>query len=169
MKLIVAVDKNWAIGKNGDLLVNIPEDMKFFRNTTMGHVIVMGRKTLESFPGKKPLPKRTNIVLTRDSEYETDAIVVESKEKLMEILNSHSRTDDLNIDDVFIIGGGSVYKSFLDDCDTAYVTYIDEAHDGADTFFPNLDTNPDWILFEESEMKEYEGTKYCFRKYVKRV
>ncbi len=168
MKLIVAVDKNWAIGKNGDLLEKIPEDMRFFRMTTTGHVIVMGRKTLESFPDQKPLPKRTNIVLTRNSDYETDAIVVESKEHLMGILESLSRTDDLNMDNVFIIGGGSVYKAFIDECDVAYVTYIDKEHDGADTFFPNLDNDPSWTLAAESDMQEYEGTNYSFRTYIRK-
>ncbi len=161
MNLIVAVDKNWAIGKDNKLLVSIPDDMKFFRETTSGKVVVMGRKTLESFPNGKPLKNRVNIVLTRDENYQVkDAIVVHSKEELDKELAKY------NSDDIFVIGGESIYRMLLDDCSTAFVTYIDYAYD-ADTFFPNLDVKPEWKLAEESEEQTYYDIEFYFRTYTK--
>ena len=162
MNLIVAVDKNWAIGKDNKLLVSIPDDMKFFRTTTSGHVVVMGRKTLESFPNKKPLKNRTNIVLTSDKKYKVDdAIVVNSIDELRAELKNYDS------DDIYVIGGDSVYKQLLEDCDVAHVTYIDYAYD-ADSYFPNLDENPDWEIAEESEEQTYYDLEFYFRKYVKK-
>ncbi len=161
MNLIVAVDKNWAIGKNNKLLVSIPDDMKFFRETTTGKVVVMGRKTLESFPNGKPLKNRVNIVLTRDENYEVkDAIMVHSKDELMEELKKY------NTDDIFVIGGESIYRMLLDDCSRAFVTYVDYAYD-ADTYFPNLDEDDSWKLAEESEEQTYYDIEFYFRTYVK--
>lgn len=161
MNLIVAVDKNWAIGKNNKLLVSIPDDMKFFRETTTGKVVVMGRKTLESFPSGKPLKNRVNIVLTRDENYEVkDAIMVHSKDELMEELKKY------NTDDIFVIGGESIYRMLLDDCSRAFVTYVDYAYD-ADTYFPNLDEDDSWKLAEESEEQTYYDIEFYFRTYVK--
>jgi len=162
MNLIVAVDKNWAIGKNNKLLVSIPDDMKFFRETTSGHVVVMGRKTLESFPNGKPLKNRVNIVLTSDKNYSVnDAVVVNSLDELREELKKY------NSDDIYVIGGDSVYKQLLDDCDVAHVTYIDYAYD-ADSYFPNLDADPNWEIAEESEEQTYYDLEFYFRKYVKK-
>lgn len=161
MNLIVAVDRNWAIGKDNKLLVSIPDDMKFFRATTTGKVVVMGRKTLESFPNGKPLKNRVNIVLTRDNNYKvSDAIVVHSKEELLKELEKY------NTDDVYIIGGESIYRMMLDECSRAFVTYVDYAYD-ADTYFPNLDENPEWTLAEESEEQTYYDIEFYFRTYTK--
>lgn len=161
MNLIVAVDKNWAIGKDNKLLVSIPDDMKFFRETTSGKVVVMGRKTLESFPNGKPLKNRVNIVLTRDPHYEVqDAIIVHSKEELDKELKKY------NQDDIFVIGGESIYRMMLDDCKRAFVTYVDYAYD-ADTFFPNLDELSDWKLAEESEEQTYYDIEFYFRTYTR--
>ena len=108
MNIIVAVDKNWAIGKDNKLLVSIPSDMKFFRETTTGKVVVMGRKTLESFPGGQPLKKRTNIVLTSDRNYKVkDAIVVHTVEELLQTLKAYKQ------EDIYVIGGESVYRQLL--------------------------------------------------------
>jgi len=160
MNLIVAVDRNWAIGKDNKLLVSIPDDMKFFRETTSGKVVVMGRKTLESFPNGKPLKNRVNIVLTRDNNYQVkDAIVVHSKEELNAELTKY------NSDDIFIIGGESIYRMMLDECDRAFVTYVDYAYD-ADTYFPNLDDNSKWKLAEESEEQTYYDIEFYFRTYT---
>ncbi|WP_028235508.1 dihydrofolate reductase [Pseudobutyrivibrio sp. MD2005] len=160
MNLIVAVDRNWAIGKDNKLLVSIPDDMKFFRETTSGKVVVMGRKTLESFPNGKPLKNRVNIVLTRDNNYQVkDAIVVHSKEELNAELTKY------NNDDIFIIGGESIYRMMLDECDRAFVTYVDYAYD-ADTYFPNLDDNSKWKLAEESEEQTYYDIEFYFRTYT---
>ena len=145
MNAIVAADKNWGIGYKNKLLISIPSDMKFFRQTTMNHVVVMGRKTLESFPNGLPLAKRTNIVLTRDQDYKVKgAILVHSEEELLEELKKYEE------DDIFVIGGGSVYEMMLPYCNTVYVTKIDFAYQ-ADTYFPNLDEMPEWEMTEESE------------------
>ncbi|MBR1622688.1 MAG: dihydrofolate reductase [Pseudobutyrivibrio sp.] len=161
MNLIVAVDKNWAIGKDNKLLVSIPDDMKFFRETTTGKVVVMGRKTLESFPNGKPLKNRVNIVLTRDDSYSVDgAVIVHSKEELNEELTKY------NSDDIFVIGGESIYRLLLDDCSRAFVTYVDYSYD-ADTYFPNLDEMSDWKLKEESEEQTYYDIEFHFRTYTR--
>ena len=120
MNLIAAVDKNWAIGCKNKLLVSIPADMKFFRETTIGKVVVMGRKTLESFPNGMPLKKRTNIVLTHDKTYKVpDAILVHSMEELHEELKKYPS------EDIYVIGGETIYKQLLDECDVAHITKID--------------------------------------------
>ena len=120
MKLIAAIDNHWNIGKDGGRLVHIPQDMKFFREKTMGKVVVMGRKTLESFPGKKPLKGRTNIVLTTDPEYTAagDVIIVHSLEELAGVLSGYDEND------IFVIGGGSIYRQLLPMCQTAYITKV---------------------------------------------
>ena len=122
MNLIAAVDKNWAIGRNNKLLVSIPDDMKFFRETTTGKVVVMGRKTLESSPGKKPLKNRVNIVLTGDRSYQADgAVIVHDMEELHEELKKYPS------EDIYVFGGESIYKQLLDECDVAHITKIDFA------------------------------------------
>lgn len=157
------VDKNWAIGKNNELLVHIPNDMKMFRQTTTGKVVVMGRKTLESFPNGMPLPKRTNIVLTRDVKYNVKgAIVVHDKDALMEELKKYPD------EDIFIIGGESIYRMMLPYCDTAHVTKTDYAYD-ADTFFPNLDQMEQWKITAEGEEETYFDLEYQFLKYSNRA
>ena len=159
MNLIVAVDKNWAIGCNNRLLVSIPSDMKFFRETTMGKVVVMGRKTLESFPGGQPLKNRTNIVITSDSDYKVkDAIVVPSIEAAVEELKKYEE------EDIFVIGGESIYRQMLPYCKMAYVTKIDHAYD-ADTFFLNLDEMEDWKLTGVTEEQTYFDLEYVFARY----
>ena len=127
MNLIVAADKNWAIGKDNKLLVSIPADMKFFRQTTTGKVVVMGRKTLESFPGGQPLKNRVNIVLTGNENYRVkDAVIVHTKDELMEELKKYDSGD------VYVIGGASVYEMLLPECSVAHVTKIDHEYE-ADT------------------------------------
>lgn len=159
MNLIVAVDKNWAIGKENKLLVSIPQDMKFFRETTMGKVVVMGRKTLESFPGGQPLKKRTNIVITRDKNYSVkDAIVVHSVEEALEELKNY------NSEDVYVIGGDSIYRQMLPYCDIAHVTKINHAYE-ADTYFPNLDENEEWLVTGVSDEQTYFNLEYEFVRY----
>ena len=159
MNLIVAVDKNWAIGLGNKLLVSIPDDMKFFRQTTTGKVVVMGRKTLESFPGGQPLKNRTNIVITRDANYKVkDGIVVSTIEEALEELKKY------NDEDIFVIGGESIYRQMLPYCKTAFVTKIDHAYD-ADTFFPNLDEMEDWKLTGISEEQTYFDLEYVFARY----
>lgn len=159
MKAILSADKNWGIGYQNRLLARIPSDMKFFRETTTGNVVVMGRKTLESFPNGMPLKNRTNIVLTGNPEYDVkDAIIVHSKEELLEELKKY------DTDHVYIIGGESVYRMMLPYCDTVYVTKIDRAFQ-ADTFFPDLDEMDEWVMTEESEEQTCFDLEFTFTKY----
>ena len=159
MNIIVAADKNWAIGKNNKLLVSIPQDIKFFRETTTGKVVVMGRKTLESFPGGQPLKKRVNIVLTSDKNYHVNgADIVHSIDALLEELKKYPA------EDIYVIGGESIYRQLLPYCDKAYVTKIEHAYD-ADTFFPNLDEDPQWRMTKTSDEQTYFDLEYEFTIY----
>ena len=159
MNLIAAVDENWAIGNKNQLLVSIPADMKFFRETTVNKVVVMGRKTLESFPGGQPLKKRTNIVLTRDKNYKVkDAIVVNTIEALLEELKKYDE------EDIYVIGGDSVYRQMLPYCKLAHITKIHHAYE-ADTHFPNLDEMEDWEITGISDEQTYFDLEYEFVRY----
>ncbi len=158
MNLIVAVDKNWAIGKENKLLVSIPADMKYFRETTKGNVVIMGRKTLESFPQSQPLKNRVNIVITKNEEYQVKgAVVVHSVEEAIEESKKYEG-------EVYVIGGESIYRAMLPYCKTAYVTKIDHAY-AADTYFPNLDEEKDWELIGETEEQTYFDLEYVFARY----
>ena len=162
MNLIVAADKNWGIGKDNKLLVSIPSDMKFFRQETMGKVVVMGRKTLESFPNGLPLKNRTNVVLTSDKNYQVkDAVIVHSIDEVLEELKKY---DD---DEIYVIGGGKVYEELLPYCDVAHVTKIDFAFE-ADTHFPNLDEDPEWEITAASDEQTYFDLEYTFVKYERK-
>ena len=160
--MIVAVDSNWAIGHKGKLLVSIPEDMQFFRRETTGKVVVMGRKTLESFPNGLPLKNRVNVVITKDKEYNVkDAIICHSIEEALEVLKQY------NDEDIYVIGGESVYRQFLPYCSVAHVTKINYSYD-ADTYFPNLDAMDEWTIEESSDERTYFDLEYEFVKYVKK-
>ena len=162
MNLIVAVDKNWAIGANNDLLISIPEDMAFFKEKTMGKIVIMGKNTLESFPGSKPLKNRTNIVLALETDYKVDgATVVYTLDDFIKEAEKYPS------EDVFVIGGGSIYRQMLPYCDTCYITYIDHEFE-ADTFIPNLDEMEEWYIADESDTYNYEGMNYSFRTYKKK-
>ncbi len=162
MNLIAAVDSNWAIGNKGKLLISIPSDMKYFRQMTEGKTVVMGRKTLESFPGKRPLKNRTNIVLTRNASFHADgAVTVTSLDELFGELKKYSDGD------IFVIGGETVYKELLSYCDTAYVTKIERTYE-ADAYFPNLDTNTEWALAREGSEQTYFDATYKFTVYERR-
>ena len=159
MNLIVAVDKNWAIGMGNKLLVSIPQDMKFFRETTKGKVVAMGRKTLESFPGGQPLKNRVNVVLTSDKKYNVKGtVVVHSIDEMVEELKKY------NDEDIFVIGGESIYRQLLPYCKTAYITKIDHAYQ-ADTFFPDLDQDPQWQMTKISDEQTYFDLEYVFTIY----
>lgn len=162
MNILVAVDRHWAIGNKGQLLVTIPQDQKMFREETMGKVLVMGRKTLESFPGGQPLYGRTNIVLTADQDYRANgAIICHSIEAVFQELERYPS------EDVFIIGGQSIYEQFLPYCDVAHVTSLDFTY-SADTYFPNLDEAPEWEVVVESEEHTYFDLCYQFKMYKKK-
>ena len=160
MNAIVVVDRNWAIGREGNLLVHLPGDLKYYKEKTTGNIIVYGRKTLSTYPGGKPLPNRTNIVLTRNRDYENDGcIICHSREEVLEAVK------DYDTDSVFISGGAETYELFFDDVDTFYVTKIDAEYE-ADRYFPNLDEQGFKITWE-SEIQEHKGTEYRFYKYVR--
>jgi dihydrofolate reductase len=163
MNLIVAVDDNWAIGHNGRLLVSIPEDMQLFRKETTGKVVVMGRKTLESFPSGQPLKNRVNIVITRDEAYSVKgATVCHSVEEAVDAVRAYPP------EDVYCIGGESIYRQMLSYCDVAHVTRIHYAYE-ADTYFPNLDEDGEWEVTERSDERTYFDLEYEFMKYERRV
>lgn len=162
MKAILSADRNWGIGYKNKLLVSIPSDMKFFRRMTTGKVVVMGRRTLESFPNGLPLKNRTNIVLTQNEDYSVkDAVIVHSEKELLDELKKY------DTDDVFIIGGESVYRMMLPYCNTVYVTKIDREFQ-ADTFFPDLDAMDEWEMTEEGEEQTCFDLEFCFTKYERR-
>lgn len=162
MNLIAAVDKRWAIGNKGQLLVSIPGDQKLFRDETLGKVVVMGRKTLESLPGGRPLYGRTTIVLSRDKSYQVkDAQVVHTLEEALRELEKYSS------EDIFVAGGQEIYQQFFPYCQTAHITWIDYTYD-ADTYFPNLDQDEEWELAAESEEQTYFNICYEFRMYKRK-
>ncbi len=159
MNAIAAVDKNWAIGLKNKLLVSIPTDMRYFQRTTMKKVVIMGRKTLESFPEGKPLKDRTNVVLTRSMEVHPEgAIICNTVDEVL------AEAEKYPPQDVFVIGGASVYKELLPYCDKAYITKIDRAFD-ADAYFPNLDQEEDWELTQTGEEQTYFDMEYWFTIY----
>ena len=162
MNLIVAVDSNWAIGNKDKLLISIPNDQKHFREETTGKVVVLGRKTLQTFPQGLPLKNRTNIILSKNPGYTVkDATVVHSLEELLEELKKY------NTEDVYVIGGESVYRLLLPYCDTAHVTKIDHAYQ-ADTYFPDLDEDSDWEITADSDELTYFDIPYQFIQYQRK-
>lgn len=159
MKAIVAVDKKWGIGKRNGLLFELPADMKFFRETTSGKVVVMGSNTLKSFPGGKPLKNRINVVLYPEGEKRDDCIVVGSMDELKSELKKYEK------EDVFVIGGAMFYKTMLPYCSEVLVTKVD-ADGEAEVFYENLDKKPEWKCVYESEETETNGYKIKFTTYM---
>ena len=159
MKIIAHADKKWGIGKSNGLMFRIPKDMKFFRETTNGAAVVMGRKTLDSFPNGQPLKNRVNIVLTENKDFNRDGVVVcHSKEEVLKEAKKYP--------EVFVIGGAAVYHMFLEECDEALITKVDADGD-ADAFLDNLDSLPEWKLESKSEPIEDNGYMIRFCRYVK--
>lgn len=156
---IAAVDADFGIGKNKDLLFHIPEDMKFFRSTTLGHTVIMGRKTLVSLPNGKPFKDRHNVVLSRDESFAPDGVEV-----LRNVADAAKFAE--SEEEIFVCGGGEIYRQLLPYCKKALITKID-AHADAEVFFPNLDELPEWKLTQCSDEHEHEGLKYRFCTYEK--
>ena len=156
MTAIVCVSKSWGIGRDGALLFRISADLKRFKALTVGKTVILGRKTLDTFPGGKPLKDRRNIVLSR-RELDIPGA---------EIAHSFEEAAALGGDDAIVIGGASVYMALLSRCDRVYVTKVDAAPD-ADSFFPDLDDNPDWRVASESEIFEENGLKFRFVDYIR--
>lgn len=161
MKAIFSIDKNWGIGYKGQLLKRVPEDMKFFKQTTIGKVVVMGRTTFESLPGREPLKDRTNIVLSRNAEFSHPGVTVcRSIDELPETLKSYQD------DEVYVIGGAEIYRQLMPFYTEALVTKFD-AEFTADTYFPNLDREEGWVSEVITDSLEYDGMKYSRVKYIK--
>lgn len=160
MNIIVAIDNNYGIGKNNDLLISIPEDMKFFRKMTTDSVVIMGKKTLESFPNSKPLKNRINIVITTDTNYNVeDAIVVHSINDAITEAKKYEK-------EIFTIGGASIYKQFIDIVNTLYITKIYKNFN-AEVFFPEIDENK-WLITPLSDIQYYNDIPYQFFKYERK-
>lgn len=156
MKVIAAVDENWAIGRNGEQLIYISEDLKHFKALTTGHPVILGRKTLATFPGGRPLKGRRNLILSRNPGFAPpEAEVFSSLEELLAAAPQ----------DAFVIGGASVYQALLDRCDTACITRIEAAFPGADCWFPNLDERPEWKIAEEGPVLEEKGVRFRYVTY----
>ena len=158
MKAIVAVDKNWGIGKKNDLLFSLPEDMKYFREKTLNKVVIMGSNTLKSFPNGNPLKNRTNVVLFPGGEKRDDCIIVDSIDELKQELTKY------NPEDVFVIGGAMFYKTMLPYCSEVYVTKVD-ADGGAEVFYENLDALDSWTCVSVSEPVQTNGYTIRFTIY----
>jgi len=161
MIAIVAVDRSWGIGRDGGLLFRLPSDMKRFRALTSGGTVLMGRRTLDSFPGGNPLPNRRNVVLTSETTLGPGVETVHSPEELAAAAAGEPE------DRVFVIGGGSVYAALLSRCRYAYVTKVDsDAPNPPDTYFPNLDKLCGWKILRTSEPVSENGVTYRFVDYV---
>ena len=154
---IVHADRKWGIGKNNDMMFSLPKDMKFFRETTMGHTVVMGGNTLRSFPNQKPLKNRVNIVLSR-GQVRDDCIIVRSYDELKAEMKKREN------EEIYVIGGGEIYKELLPYCHEALVTKVD-AVGGADAFFPNLDEDKNFVCVATSEPIDDNGNIIRFTTY----
>lgn len=171
---ITCVDKNWGIGYQGKLLTKIPEDMKFFHEKTKGNAVVMGRKTYDSLPNnKRPLPNRFNHIISRGvsgglnwrkNKDGSNSYTLEAMKVLLKTIQINKNVFE-KLSNVFIIGGGQIYKELLPFCEKAFVTEIDNAFENVDTYFPNLKELPDWYLVKIGKEKEYNGLKYRFNEY----
>jgi len=157
--LIAAVDRNWSIGRKDRLLASIPRDRQLFLNETLGKTIVMGRRTFESLPGRQPLYGRENIVLSRDKTFSPQGVtLMRSLEETLAYLGKRSG------EQIYVIGGESIYGQFLPLCTAAHITYMDYAYDG-DRFLPDLGKDRGWEMITESEEETYFDIPYTFRFY----
>lgn len=160
MKLIVAAGKNWEMGKENQLLCHLPGDLKYFKERTQGKTVIMGRKTLESLPGGKPLPKRRNIVLTTDSSFEKEGCeIAHSIDEILELIGNDS--------EAMVMGGGTVYRQLLPYCESCYITKIDKSFN-ADTYFPDLDSDDDFELVWQSDVNRENDIEYVFTEYKRK-
>ena len=164
MNLIVNVSENWAIGRGNELLFHLSTDMKFFKSQTIEKTVVMGRKTLESFPGKNPLPKRKNIVLTTNPDFCAENVeIIHSIDELLK------KIDLENSEDIYVIGGETIYRQLLPYCDTAFVTKVASTVNDADAFMVNLDDDENWEIADESETMNEKGYDFKFVTYKKKA
>ena len=160
MELIVAVYDDWGIGKDGTQQIALAADRKFFRETTRGAMVIAGRRTIADFPGQKPLPGRVNVVLTRTKQEIPGFTVATSPEEAMELAKTAERA--------MVIGGGSIYRQMLPMCDTAFITKV-HCTPESDTFFPNLDADPEWELESVLQSGEEDGISYEMCVYKRKI
>lgn len=160
MNAILSAAQDWGIGKDNQLLFHLKEDMKRFRALTSGGTVLMGRRTLETLPGENPLAGRRNIVITRDKDFLQEGVeIAHSVEAALSLV-------DVNADDVWVMGGGSIYAALLSRCKMVYLTRVDAVVAGADTFFPNLDKLAAWKIVSRSEPVEEDGLTYRYVEYL---
>jgi dihydrofolate reductase len=159
MNLIAIVDRNWAIGRGGDQLIYLSADLKRFRALTGGHTVILGRKTLATFPGGRPLKGRRNLILSRDPDFQVEG---------GQVCRSPEEAAALADPDAFVLGGGTVYHALVDACDTAYLTQVDRAFPGADTWFPDLSRRPGWAVAETEPWQEEDGVPFRYVTWKKR-
>ena len=160
MNAIVAVDANWGIGRGNELLFTLRGDLKRFREITTGGTILLGRKTLETFPGGRPLPRRRNVVLTKNHLEVEGATVVHTIDELLDSVK------DEDPESVYVVGGGTVYTALLPHCKRVYMTRIDATAGDPDTYFPNLDKLPGWEVEKEEPPIVEDGIPYRFVDYI---
>ena len=162
---IVAVDKDWGIGFEGQLLEHLPPDMKYFKETTMGNIVIMGRKTWDSLP-VKPLINRHNVIISKSiPETKLPQIITDREDpvtfvQMNSLIQNWEKVKRFSNKDIFIIGGGEIYKQLLPYCDRVYVTFIGKSHDNVDTYFPSLDTDSNWRLERILQSGEENGICY---------
>ena len=161
LSMIVTVDRNWAISKEHNPLISIPEDLKFVRDITYGKVMIMGTHTFKySFNGKL-LPNRTTIIVAKDKSLVVPgAVIVNSTEEALKTALGYNT-------DIYVVGGKKLYRDLLPECDVVHVTAVDYTYN-ADAYFPNLDKKPEWVMVDESEEQTHFDVVYYFRKYMKR-
>lgn len=167
MIAIACVSSNWGIGKDGDLLYHIPEDLKKFKEYTTGGAIVIGKKTLDSFPNGEPLPNRMNIIYTRDETLEStnSKVFVNDVYKLISLITHLEFVHNDSPFRIYLCGGGYMYNNFIDGCKSAYITKVIDDKE-ADVYCPNLDEKENWVCIEESDVKYHNGLPYKFCRYI---
>lgn len=162
MNIMVTADERWVIGSGDKLLVQIPRNQKLFMEETTGKIVVVGRKALQTFPQGMPLQGRTTIVLSKNKDLKIKgALVMDSLESLLKELKKYKS------EDIYIVGGESVYAQLLPYCDVVHVTKVDHVYSG-NKYFPNLDNDPDWEITAESDEQTYFDIPYTFLKYERR-
>lgn len=161
MNAVAVVDSRWAIGRNGGLLFSLPADLRRFRSLTLNGTVILGRRTLDSFPGGRPLPRRRNIVITgHPFSLPEGAEAAASPEEALTLAG------DWTADHVWLIGGGSVYAALLERCRRVYLTRVEARAEKPDTFFPALDKLPGWEIESAGGEMEENGLRFCFIEYV---
>ena len=167
---IVAVDKDWGIGYQGQLLEHLPPDMKYFKELTMGNIVIMGRKTWDSLP-VKPLINRHNVIISKSipetklPQIITDREIPVTFLQMNSLIQNWEKVKRFSNKDIFIIGGGEIYKQLLPYCNRVYVTLIEKSHDNVDTYFPNLNKDPNWEVSTCTELRDYGNIPYAFLTY----